>query len=177
MDLRKLIIQEHSKAQVTKIVDYVADNPKRFRTLLEVFLKGPYRVTQRAAWPISHCVERYPHLIDPHLQTILNHLRKPGIHNAVKRNTMRMLQFIEIPKRFQGRVAQICFQYLQDKKEAIAIRVFSLTVLGDITKQNPGLEDELRIIIEHELPYAKPAFLSRAKKVLKNLDRHKLPLS
>lgn len=176
MDLRKQILKEYSKAQVSKIVEYVGNKPKRFNELVQVFLKGPYRVTQRAAGPMSYCVENHPELIKPHLKTILSHLKKPGIHDAVKRNTIRLLQFIDIPKRFQGQVADICFQYLQDKKEPVAIRVFSLSVLGEIAKQNAGLEDEIRMIIDHELPYAKPAFLSRARKVLKNLNSHKRPL-
>lgn len=171
MDLQKQLLKEYSKAQVTKIVDYVDNDPLRFEALVEVYLKGPYRITQRASWPLSICIEHHPALILPHLKIILDHLEKPGIHDAVKRNTIRLLQFIDIPKRYQGRIAQVCFQYLMDRKEPVAIRAFSMTVLGAISMQNPGLQDELRMIIEAEMPYAKPAFLSRAKKVLKQLNR------
>jgi hypothetical protein len=170
MDLRKEILKEHSKKQTGKIIDYVGDSPTRFKALVDVFLQGPYRVTQRAGWPLSYCVERSPALIKPHLKSILDHLRKPGIHDAVKRNTMRLLQFIEIPKRYQGQVADICFEYLQNNKEPVAVRVFSMFVLATIVRENPDLRKELIILIEDHLPYAKPAFISRARKVLKELN-------
>src|SRR5688572_896562 len=117
MELRALILREHSRAQTDEIVKYVDDNPERFAELVRIFLAGPYRVTQRAGWPLAYCVERHPELIKPHLKPILDHLKKPDIHDAVKRNTLRLLQFIDVPKRFHGRVADICFEFLQNKKE------------------------------------------------------------
>ncbi|WP_143165108.1 hypothetical protein [Chryseolinea serpens] len=97
----------------------------------------------------------------------MDFLNKPGIHHAVKRNTLRLLQYIELPKRLQGRVADLCFQYLQGKGEPIAVKAFSLTVLQRILEEQPELGSELKIIIEDQLAYASPAFRSRAMKVLK----------
>ena len=68
MDLRKEILKEHSKAHTHKLVDYVGNNGSRFKALVEVYLAGPYRVTQRAAWPLSICAEQHPNLIAPHLK-------------------------------------------------------------------------------------------------------------
>lgn len=169
MDLTKALLKEHSKAQMTKIVDYVGQNKARFKVLVEVYLAGPYRVTQRAAWPLSYCVERHPSLVIPHLKRLLEFLNKPGIHDAVKRNTLRLLQYCELPKRLHGRVADLCFQYLQSKREPIAVKAFSLTVLQRIVEVQPELGTELKIIIEDQLPYASPAFRSRAMKVLKGI--------
>lgn len=170
MDLKRVILQEHSKRQAQKISLYVGSHPGRFKELFDVFLNGPYRITQRASWPLSMCVENHPPLIRPHLKLILNHLHKPDIHTAVKRNTIRLLQFIEIPKRYHGQVAQICFKFLQDIKEPVAIRVFSMSVLSYICKANPDLKKELKIILEDNLPCATPGFYSRAIKVLKELQ-------
>jgi hypothetical protein len=169
MELRALILREHSRAQTDKIVKYIDDNPERFAELVRIFLAGPYRVTQRAGWPLAYCVERHPELIKPHLKPILDHLKKPDIHDAVKRNTLRLLQFIDVPKRFHGRVADICFEFLQNKKEPIAVRCFSLTVLGSIAAANPELKQELAMIVEDQLPYATPGFAVRAKRVLQSL--------
>jgi hypothetical protein len=169
MDLRKEILKEHSKRQTTKLVDYVGNNPTRFKALVNVFFAGPYRVTQRAAWPISICVEKHPRLVGPHLKKMLDYLKKPDIPDSVKRNTVRLLQHIEIPKRLHGRVADVCFGYLQNRKERVAVRVFSMSVLGEVAHHNPALKNELRLIIEDEQPYASAGFISRARKVLKKL--------
>jgi hypothetical protein len=170
MDIRKSILQEFSKTQIMKVVDYVGDSPARFKVLVNVFLAGPYRVTQRASRPLSYCVERHPTLIAPHLKAILKNLKKPGIHTSVKRNTIRLLQFTNIPKRFHGQVADLCFQFLSSRKEPVAVKVFSMTVLASLTQHIPDLRRELMLIVEDQLPLASPAFTSRARKVLKGLN-------
>ena len=158
-----------NKAQTCELVDYVNGKPNRFKELVDIYLKGPYRITQRAAWPLSIAVEKWPYLIDPHLKNILKFLRKKEVHDAVKRNTMRLLQFIELPKRFRGEVADLCFMYLQDPKVAVAIRVCSMTVLQKVIQDQPDLKTELKMILEDQLPYGSAAFKNRAMKVLRSL--------
>ena len=169
MDLKKQLLKEHSKLNRDIIIRYVGNNPKRFAGLVAVYLAGPYRVTQRAAWPLSHCVEKNPKLIEPHLKKLLAFAVRPHVHVSVKRNTVRLLQFIDIPKKFQGSVADMCFNFLNDKKEAIAVQVFAMTVLANITKQQPELIDELRVIIKDRLPFASAGFKSRGRKILKTI--------
>ncbi len=169
MDITRELMRSHSRHQANKVADYVEDNPIHFKQLIDIYLAGPYRITQRAAWPLSLAVERNPSLVTPHLGKLLRFLRKPGIHDAVKRNTMRLLQYIDIPSRHRGDVIDLCFQYLQDRKEAIAIRAFAMTVVFSIIRQEADLCKELTIILEDEMPYAKPAFASRAKRILKEV--------
>lgn len=163
------LLKKHSKAQKNTIVKYIGNNPKRFAGLVDVFLKGPYRITQWASWPLSSCVELHPNLIKPHLKKILTNVMKPGQHDAVKRNTIRLLQYIDIPKSLQGLAADVCFQLLSDIKEPVAIRAFSITVLSKLALEQPDLKNELIPIIEQQLPYSSAAFVSRARKALKEL--------
>jgi hypothetical protein len=171
MKLSAEILKEHSKNQCDKIVGYVGNDSAKFAQLVEVFLQGPYRITQRAAWPLSHCVEQYPHLLKPHWKDLLVFVNKPGIHDAVKRNVVRMFQFVRVPKIHQGRTANLCFRFLKDTKEPVAIRVFAMTVLAIIAREVPELKNELILIIEDQLPYASAGFLSRSRKVLKQLKQ------
>ncbi len=171
MDIKAALVKDHSKAITDKIVKYVGNNDERFSELVDVYLKGPYRITQRAAWPLSYCVMAHPTLIDSHLTKILKFVKQPGNHESVKRNTVRLLQFIEIPKRFHGKVVDMCFGYLTDPKEPIAIKVFSMTVLANLVKGIPELKKELKIVIEDQMPYGSAGFISRGKKVLKELAK------
>lgn len=169
MDLEKEILKQHNKKQANKIADYVSDNTSRFKALVDVYLGGPYRVTQRSAWPLGICIERHPALLKPHVKKILDHLSYPNVHDAAKRNTMRLLQFVDIPKRFHGRVVQTCFDFLQSKHEPVAVKVFSMSVLANIIMDQPELRQELIIVLEDQFPYASAAFRSRARKILKAL--------
>ena len=171
MEIEKVLAAEHSKRQCQKVVNYVADDTDRFKKLIQVFLKGPYRITQRAAWPLSVCVEAYPHLAIPHLPVLIKSPLRPGVHDSVKRNVMRLLQFVEIPKRWHGRVLELAFNFLNDRREPVAIRVFSMTVIHNIIRQYPypELSRELEMILTEELPHTTAAFRSRGMKILKAL--------
>jgi hypothetical protein len=169
MDLLKAIEKEHSKSQCEKIVQYVGGDKDRFAQLMQLFLKGEYRVTQRAGWPLSICVENHPELITPWFKQILPLLKKPDAHIAVVRNVVRMLQYVTIPKRFHGQVMNECFEFVADNNTAPAIKAFSLTILENLSAEYPDIKPELKGIIEERWPYETAAFHSRAKKILKKL--------
>ena len=169
MDLRKEILQEHSKAQTEKVVNYVGDNKDRFAALMTLFVGDEYRVTQRAGWPLSYCVERHPELIKPYFKQIVALLEKPATHNAVHRNILRLLQYVKIPKAYHGRVMNTCFEMVASHEVEVAIKAFSLTVLENMTVDYPEIKPELKLIIEERWPYETAAFHSRAKKILKKL--------
>lgn len=171
MDIASEIAKEHSKRTTLKVADYVGVNINKFKVLVEVFLGGPYRISQRSSWPLTICVERHPHLIKPYLSKLLEFLNKPNIHDGVKRNLLRLLQFIDIPKRHHSTLINLCFDYLQDKNEPVAIKVFAMSTLATLTSDYPDLQRELRIILEDQLPYGSPGFRSRAMKVLKGLGK------
>ncbi|MBK8089678.1 MAG: hypothetical protein IPK31_18100 [Chitinophagaceae bacterium] len=96
-------------------------------------------------------------------------LRKEKLHNAVKRNIVRLLQEVPIPEKLHGEVMDTCFGFVADVQEAIAVKAFSLTILENLSKQYPEIKHELKVIIEERWDYETAAFHSRAKKILKNL--------
>jgi hypothetical protein len=169
MNLREEILREHSKSQTLKIVKYIGNDKERFAELINLFLGNTYRITQRAAWAVSYCAEEHPELIIPYLERMLDNLNQP-VHDSVKRNTLRTFQDIDIPEKLQGKAADICFKLLRDKDETIGTKVFAMTVLHNLSKQHPDLENELRIAIEEQMPYASAGFRSRGSKILKALN-------
>ncbi len=169
MILREQLLKEHSKVSCNRIVAWVGSNQARFDALLRLFLDDEYRVVQRAAWPLSYCVIQHPLLIKKHFGPLLRNLRKPGIHDAVKRNTLRLLQAVDIPKRYQGPVMDSCFTYIATPAEPVAIKAFSLTVLGNLAAQYPDIIPEIKLLIEENYARETAAFKSRARQVLKKI--------
>lgn len=161
-----MILTEHSKTQKNKIVKWVGNSQQRFDELFNLFLKDDHRVTQRAAWPLSYAVRAHPKLINKHLGKLIKNLRKEGLHDAIKRNTVRILQDIEIPKRYHGELMDICFNYIQSPTEAVAIKAFSLTVLGNLLPLYPEIKNELKLVIEERWEHETNAFRVRARKAL-----------
>jgi len=174
MNLEKQILKEHTKAQCTKIVNWVGNDKKKFNELFGLFLHGEYRVTQRAAWPVSYCVIAHPHLMDHKYEELLANLKKPNLHDSIKRNTVRLLQSAAIPEKHAGAVMEICFRYLESPGEAVAIKAFSLTVLQRLANKYPEIVPEIKLIIEEQLPHQSAAFKGRVKKFMKAFPQAKL---
>ena len=169
MDLKKLLAAEHSKKQTDRIVAYVGGDPQRFAALIKLFFEGEYRITQRAAWPLSYCVRYHPELVEPYYKRLLDNLERKDIHVAVVRNTVRLLQDVSIPKRWHGRVMSICFDFVADPETPIAVKAFALTILSNLSGDYPEIRSELKLLIEEQWENATPAFRSRAKKIMKGL--------
>src|SRR5258708_28278469 len=100
MHLEKLLAEEHSKRQCDRIVKYIGKDKDRFAELMRLFFEGEYRITQRAGWPLSNIVQLHPALITPYFKPLLDNLDKKGLHVAVVRNTIRLLQDVDIPEKY-----------------------------------------------------------------------------
>ncbi len=170
-NLREQILKEHSKAQCSTIVNWVGVNQQRFDELFTLFLNDECRVVQRAAWPVSNCAIAHPNFIDRHWGSLIKKLQQPNLHNAVKRNSIRLLQDIAIPKKYQGQIMDICFKYVESPSEAVAVKAFSLTVLGNLAKQYPEIIPEIKLLIEEQMGRQTAAFKSRAKMFLKKVKK------
>ncbi|MEO6314021.1 MAG: hypothetical protein ABIU63_03175 [Chitinophagaceae bacterium] len=168
MQLKEQLLKEHSKANCNKIVRWIGKDQQRFDELFRLFLSDEYRLVQHAAWPISYTVIAHPQLIKKHFSKLIRNLSKPGIHNAVKRNTLRLLQEVEIPEKFHGLLMDACFKYIAVPGEAIAVKAFSLTVLEKLAKHYPEIIPEIQLLIADNYDRASPAFRSRANKFLKS---------
>jgi hypothetical protein len=118
---------------------------------------------------LSYCVRRHPELIRPYFKPLLDHLAKGGLHVAVIRNALRLLQDVAIPEKYHGRVMSACFDFIQSPDTAIAVKAFSLTVLEHLAKDYPDILPELKLIIEEQWDQSTPAFRSRARKILKKI--------
>lgn len=167
MILRNQILLEHSKANCQEIIDWVGDDVSKFNQLFHLFLNDEYRVTQRAAWPLSYCAIAHPEFMQNNFGKLISNLQKPSLHDSIKRNTLRLLQHIDIPEKYEGEILETCFKYVESPKEAVAIKAFALTVLGKFTRKYPEIIPEIKIIIEDQLPHQTAAFKSRANKLLK----------
>ncbi len=167
MNLEAEILKEHSKRQTAKIARWVGGDRKRFAKLVRLFLNGEHRITQRSAWIVSVCVEKHPEVIRPHLKSMITKMQEPGTHDAVRRNVLRILKFVEIPRDVMGTITTLCFHYLESPDQPVAAKAFSMVVLARIALAEPDLQKELRLVIEKQLPFGSPGIKSSARQALR----------
>jgi len=166
MDLKAEILKEHSKEQALKVTKWVGADMKRFKELLHLFLYDEYRVVQRSARMVSMVAESHPALIEPNLEAIVNKMNEQGVHVAVKRNVVRLLQYMEIPQNLHGVVMNTCFELLADPQETIAVRAFSMTVLANLAKVYPDIRQELQAVVNDMMEQdASKGLRARARKL------------
>ena len=134
------------------------------------FLEGNEKIRRFAAWPMSYCAIANPELIKPWLKRLIPVLDEKNVHSAIIRNIFRLLQTIDIPASFEGKIMSHCFKYIQDPKAAGAIKAFSLTILENLGEKYPEILPELKLIIEERWNLEKPSFQSRGRKILKKLS-------
>lgn len=170
MNLEIQLAKAHSKENATCIAEYIGHDVDRFDALMQLFFHKEYRVSQRAAHAVSHCVDKYPSLIKPYVGQMVEHLQlNPEV--AIRRNTVRLLQEQEIPEAYQGLLVEKCFEYLLSAKETVAVKAFSMTILHNLSKIYPELKPELRIVIEDTIQHGTPGIVNRGNKILAQLAK------
>lgn len=170
MDLHSELIKSYSIYTNRRIFEWIKDDEDRIRLLVDLFLYGESRIAQRASWIVSGIAERNPQLIEPYLYLIIPRMTDETAHIAVRRNTVRLLQFVNLPEDLKGLILDTCFAFLEDSQNANTIQVFAMTVIANLTNEYPEIAQEFKLILEKNLEHgASPAFKSRANKVLKKL--------
>lgn len=169
MDIKAEILQEHSKQQAEKIAAWVGSDKKRLAQLIDVFLNGDSVLTQRSSWIVNLVNDKQPELVLPYLEQLVNRMNEPGVHVAVKRNVVRILEHTQdMPEALHGPVMNACFDFLADPKEAIGVHCFSMVVLDNLSKVYPELRQELVALIEERLEQgASAGFKVRARRIMK----------
>lgn len=171
MDIRAQLLKGDWRANAEAVARFVGDYKDRFATLMHCMLDDTRLVGQRAAYGVSLVCEAHPHLIKPYVKRLLDVLDEP-VHEAVQRNSIRILQHCELPKVLHGRITEAMFGRIADPQRSIAQRAFAITVAMRMVTLYPELADELRLLLDDALRVDPgPAIRSRAVKTLKVLGR------
>lgn len=168
MNIRNHLTGQQTRRKSMEVIDYIIEQPSAIEELMECFFDDEIRICQYAAWPVGILGEKHPEIISPYLPMMVSNLDNPK-HDAVVRNTIRILQYIETPEEIEGEVYERCFNYLVSPSSPVAVKVFSMSVLAKIAMKIPELKEELIIAIEDYKPFGTAGYQVRARKVLKML--------
>jgi hypothetical protein len=170
MDFRALLKKGHSKATTKIIVYEVSRSSIKMEELMACFTEGPVQITQRAAWPISFIAQKHPKLLDKYYDLFIELLNTPNKHDSINRNILRAFQFVNIPEKHEGTILDVSFKLLNSSDEPIAIKVFSMTVIYNLSKKHPDIIPELRAIIEAIMENGSSGIKARGRKILKAIQ-------
>ncbi len=172
MNLREQILSEHSKSNAVLIADWIGNNPQRFGALMQLLLKDEQKVVQRSAWVLSLVTDKNSELITPYIEDMLALSARANVHVAVRRNLTRILHKFPIPQNQHEAIMNLCFKWLMNPKETVAVRCFSMEILCNLSHTYPELKNELIHIIKDALEHqvVSAGFIATAKRSLKSLE-------
>src|SRR3954465_15421719 len=115
MNIQEELLKEkiQTKTKVLAIAAYACSSPTYFKELIKCFLANEYRLAQRAAWSVSWAARKKPELVKPYIKDLVAQLSRTDVHDAVIRNSVRILEAIEIPEEFHGDVMNACFAFIE----------------------------------------------------------------
>ena len=169
-DVKKEILGSNFKEQAEFISQYIIENPTHFPTLMRLFFSSEPFTCQRSSWVMAHCIDKDISIITPYLGKMVKNLSN-NVWDATKRNTVRMLEKVEIPQPLWEDCLNHCFRYLESHDEPIAVKVFPMTVLYNLSRKIPEIRNELKLLIEDMMPYGSAGLKSRGKKILGKLKK------
>lgn len=157
------------------VIQHIQLHPEAFPELMDCFFDEDLMVCQRSAITVGKIVETRQAIIEPYIRKMLKAQSTP-INSAIRRNVVRTFAWMDIPEKYRGEVFDLCFNYINDPKEAIAVRAFAMAICGKICSYYPELKEELLLVIQLHEEFGSPAFKSQARKVrrqLGNIERIK----
>lgn len=171
MDIRAQLLKGNSRTNADAVAGYIGADKARFMVLMRCMLDDDRRTGQLA----SHCAtivcDHFPELATPYVARLLGTLDGP-VHEAVQRNSIRMMQTCPLPEELHGRITEAMFAIIADPRRSIAQRAFAITVALRMAKTYPDLQHEFRMLLEDALRTDPgPAVRSRANKALAEFKR------
>ncbi len=166
MNLHHELSHRQHKEFVLALAKKIVQSKSLRDEFFELLINAESPIPQHAGWTLHHISDVDPEAVVPYLHVLLKHLDRPA-HDAVKRGIVRALVPIDIPDDHIGHAADICFRFLENAKETIAVKVHSMSVLSNICQKIPELKEELAMQIEIQMPTGSAGFKSRGRKILK----------
>lgn len=168
-ETRALILKHHSGPYTLQLAAIIVQKPELFDLFWIHYLALEEPISRRAAWAITHAVEEMPELVtSQHLGEALR-VTEQMKHDGEKRCLAKVLSLVNIPEELHGEIVDLCFRWLGNTSESIAVRVYSMETLYKLCRPIPEIAGELAATIAHHMDRFSPGLKNKGAKLLKGL--------
>jgi hypothetical protein len=165
MDLRNQLLNDASKRNIHYICSAIHKKPEITESVIECIREDTHPLSSRGAWVFSTLSEKNHFFNDTLLEEMIELLFSSSLE-SVKRNLLKTLTRSDIPDKHQGKVLDFCFSKVEDSSSAIAIRIYSLQILFNLSKLYPDLTNEINVVANELYLNENKALKARAKQIL-----------
>jgi len=171
MDISELLSNIPSGKERALYIESICVSKKDFEDLLEAIyhLNDPRK--WRAAWILDGCDEKNPGIAENYISRIINEL--DTLHSmGTLRSMLRLLSRYEIPAKQRGRMLDKCFSYMQSELYPVAVKVYAMQIVYNLSRIYPELRRELALTIEEQIENNSAGFRARGNLILKQMQRN-----
>jgi len=165
------LLVDSSKLMVIHNAKYISDHPEMFEPMLRIALSSDRRKATRALRALFLIVESNPGIAAPYLGDILESAEACK-DESIMFNLLHMFTIVELPEddEYIGRLTNLCLDWIERKVDRVAIKVYAIETLYQISLIYPEFKQELVLIIRKMQDEKSPGIQSRAKRLLKLLQ-------
>ena len=164
----KQLKADPSRANIDFVTYIIGNDKNAFTEVFELVYTAPHPINQRAAGVIETSSRKYPELLSPILDYMIETFNDFEI-DGVRRNFMKMFIRTKFNDDQSAKIISICFNCMADSKESIAVRVYSMNTIYNISNSIPEIKNELILTIENGMHLGNPAWIARGRNLLKKL--------
>jgi hypothetical protein len=154
-EIESLVQSHHDKTLIVELLNLLKEKETQFQ----------------ASWMMTHLVEKVPSILkETHIKQLIEILDDTS-HEGLERNIWRSLNFIEIPVVLHEQLINLAFDKLENQGTAIAIQVFSMSLLEKLFVNETELQLALKSLLELKLErQPTPGLRSRATKIIHKIN-------
>lgn len=143
--LEEILLSSGSKSMINQALLYIGNDEERVEELLNLFDNKTDKLATRAAWVASWLYEKYP-IVENYGAFLLNTLKTTPLE-SIRRSMGRVFAFSSLQVGTENLLVPLIdtsYSFLMDRKQPIAVRVYSIHILHNAAKRNPELYEELK---------------------------------
>jgi hypothetical protein len=165
------ILTDSSRMLADILVAEIGNDSAKFKELYHYTMLQKKQFSMRSSRVFSLLAYKYPELITPYLQEMIMNLTSIKDY-SVKRNFMQILlkYYWSENEECMGRLVDVCFKFMINETEPIAVRAYSMEILHRISKKIPEIKPELISTIEYIYPNLSGGLKSLSKKILRSIS-------
>ncbi|RUA34449.1 MAG: hypothetical protein DSY77_05190 [Bacteroidetes bacterium] len=169
MDLKTKLKTRISKDEIVELVQSLNINRISIEEIIDLLKINETQF--QASWLMTHIIEHKPSILKETHITQLVEILKNTTHEGLERNIWRSLNFVKIPTSIHETLINLAFEKLENHRTAIAIQVFSMSVLEKLLINEIELQLAFKEILELKLEQQPaPGLKSRAIKTIHKIN-------
>jgi len=151
-----------------EVVQDILENPALFKEVFNGMLHVDPIIRMRSADAIEKVSSKHPEYLQPFKSRLINVVSQVN-QQEVRWHVAQMFSYLDVTTTEKDRIVDILLFYLETEKSKL-VQVCSIQTLTNIAKKDEKYKSQVVQRLQEIIGTGSPALVSRAKKLLKELD-------